>query len=62
MKVTEEPNVQDDEQVLEAKKAKISRQPTLFEMFTPNHPTVASHPCSAARTRKIKIFTTTEIE
>ena len=67
-KVAEEPNVQDpsssrdDEQVPEAKKAKISRQPTLFDMFTPNHPTVASQPSLAARPRKIKIFSATEIE
>lgn len=67
-KVAEQPNVQepstsrDDEQVPPAKKAKISRQPTLFDMFTPNRPTVASQPCSAARARKIKIFSATEIE
>lgn len=31
-------------------------------MFTPNCPTVASQSCSAARARKIKIFSATEIE
>ena len=68
MQVAEQPNVQepspsrDDEQVSPAKKGKISRQPTLFEMFTPNRPTVASQPCSAARARKIKIFSATEIK
>ena len=67
-KVAEEPNVQepstsrDDEQFPPTKKAKISRQPTLFDMFTPNHPTVASQPYSAARARKIKIFSAAEIE
>ena len=67
-KVAEQPNVQepstsrDDEQVPPAKKAKISRQPTLFYMFTPNCPTVASQSCSAARARKIKLFSATEIE
>jgi len=67
-KVTEEPNVQepstsrDDKQVPEAKKPKIFQHPTLFDMFTPNHPTVASQPCSAARAGKIKIFSATEIE
>lgn len=67
-KVVEQPNVQepstskDDEQVPPAKKAKISRQPTLFYMFTPNCPTVASQSRSAARARKIKIFSATEIE
>ena len=44
MQVAEQPNVQepspsrDDEQVPPAKKAKISQQPTLFEMFTPKPP------------------------
>ena len=55
-KVLEVPNYvqepstsRDDEQIPPTKKTKISRQPTLFDMFTPNHPTVASQPYSAAR-------------
>lgn len=53
-KVAEQPNVQepstsrDDEQVPPAKKVKISQQPTLFDMFMPNRPTVASQSCSCS--------------
>ncbi len=51
---------QDDEPY--KKKAKVSRQPTLMDMFSPNRLSVSSEPYSAARARKVKIFSAEEIE
>ena len=50
-----------DKQVQPAKKAKISRQPTLLDMCTPNRSTVPSQQYSAARARRVKIFSEEEI-
>lgn len=71
----EEPNVQDvpstsqdtrqdSEQIPPKKKARISRQPTLAEMYSPNRSTATSsppQPYSAAKARNIKIFSAREI-
>lgn len=71
----EEPNVQDlpstsqdfsqdNEQVPPIKKAKISRQPTLVEMYSPKRSTATRsppQPYSAAKARNIKIFSAREI-
>lgn len=52
----------DDEPIPPTKKAKVSRQPTLMDMFSPNRLSVSSEPYSAARARKVKIFSSKEIE
>ena len=53
----------DDDQVPARKKAQISRQPTLFDMCGPSTstPRPTSSPYSAARARKVKIFSEQEI-
>ena len=55
---------QDSEQIPPKKKARISRQPTLVEMYSPNRSTATSsppQPYSAAKARNIKIFSAREI-
>ena len=73
--IVEEPNAQDvpstsqdtrqdSEQIPPKKKARISRQPTLVEMYSPNRSTATSsppQPYSAAKARNIKIFSAREI-
>ena len=61
---TSQDSRQDNEQVAPLKKAKISRQPTLVEMYSPNRSTATSsppQPYSAAKARNIKIFSAREI-
>ena len=55
---------QDSEQIPLKKKARISWQPTLVEMYSPNRSTATSsppQPYSAAKARNIKIFSAREI-
>lgn len=62
--VSASPSKHDEELPLTppTKKAKISRQPTLFDMCSPNRSTVSPQPYSAARARKVKIFSVREID
>lgn len=61
---TSQDSRQDNEQVPPSKKAKISRQPTLVEMYFPSRLTATSsppQPYSAVKARNIKIFSAREI-